>query len=284
MFADALPAPRIEQRAFGELNVLTDNALADAVGVRIAFSTREGGVSAGSFASLNLGGHVHDDAAAVEENRARLLASLGGSDMRLLVPRQVHGDRIVRIDSHGESELARVRDQAGQGADGLLVTTSGVAALLCFADCVPVVLVSPTGAFCVVHAGWRGVVAHIAVRGAQMLAASDAQRFGVDPAQMIGQFNVYIGPCIRRECFEVGAEVRDTFAAAFGDACIPDERHVDLPMALACDLARCGISAARIADAHRCTMCESDVFFSYRATQGSCGRHGAIAFRRDEVQ
>jgi hypothetical protein len=40
-------------------------------------TTRHGGVSTGAYGSLNLGGHVGDDPAAVAENRRRLAAALG---------------------------------------------------------------------------------------------------------------------------------------------------------------------------------------------------------------
>lgn len=284
MFAKALPAPCIEERTFGQLNVLTDNALAELLGVRIAFSTRAGGASEGAFASLNLGGHVGDDALCVQENRRRLLAALGGSDIPAVVPRQIHGDRIVSVDSARETDVARAREDAQRGADGVLVCEPGIAALLCFADCVPVILVSPSGSFCVVHAGWRGVVAHIAVKAASRLASLDARRFGVDASRALREINVYIGPCIRGECFEVGADVRETFSQAFGPACLAGDDHVDLPAALALDLAECGVAAERIADAGRCTVCDSDAFFSYRASRGTCGRHGAVAFRKDGLR
>ena len=80
---------------------------------------------------------------AVQENRRRLLAALGAEGMPLVVPNQVHGTRIVAIDDASDIEDACAA--AAEGADGLLVGVPDVAALLCFADCVPVVVVSPDG-------------------------------------------------------------------------------------------------------------------------------------------
>ncbi|MDP9258674.1 MAG: polyphenol oxidase family protein, partial [Actinomycetota bacterium] len=56
--------------------------LAHAPGARIAFTTRQGGVSGGSFASLNLGFATQDDSARVAENRARALAAAGADARR----------------------------------------------------------------------------------------------------------------------------------------------------------------------------------------------------------
>ena len=128
------------------------------------------------YATLNLGGHVQDAVDAVQENRRRLLAALGAEGMPLVVPNQVHGTRIVAIDDASDIEDACAA--AAEGADGLLVGVPDVAALLCFADCVPVVAVSPTGRFAVVHAGWRGAVAHIAYQAVRALALRDVQGAG----------------------------------------------------------------------------------------------------------
>ena len=56
--------------------VLTSKLL-DAVGVRHAFFTRNGGVSGGVYASLNVGLGSNDDPEAVRENRRRCAAHFG---------------------------------------------------------------------------------------------------------------------------------------------------------------------------------------------------------------
>ena len=255
---DSLPTPLLALREEAGLLLLTDDALARACGVRVAFSSRLGGVSEGCFSSLNLGGHVGDDPECVRENRTKLARALGADGMPLIVLNQVHGTDIVSVLDAEEASLERVRDEAVRGADGVTVAVSGVAALLCFADCAPLAVVSPTGRFAVAHAGWRGAYARIASKA-------------------------YIGPCIRVECFECGEDVCRAFADRFGEACVPSARHVDLASALACDLASAGIEPFRICDAGICTVCRSDEWFSYRASKGSCGRHGAIAFSEREV-
>ena len=60
-----LPIPQITARRFGArcLPALTDDALYERTGVRVAFTGRAGGVSEGPYSSLNLGNHVGDDPA-----------------------------------------------------------------------------------------------------------------------------------------------------------------------------------------------------------------------------
>ena len=274
----AIPKPHLDARRLGARRVpaLVDEALARAVGVRIAFTGRAGGVSEPPYDTFNLGSHVGDDPAAVERNRAIALEALGAPDALLVSLNQVHGTDGVLVASADGPSLAEARAKAGEGADFAVVEAADVAALLCFADCAPLIIVSPTGRFAVAHAGWRGAVARIAAKAARALADRDAAELGEGAT---ASYNAYIGPHIRSECFECGAEVAGAFRAEFGACAVTGARHVDLSAALAADLAHAGLDPARILDAGVCTKCRSDEYFSYRASGGVCGRHGAIAVR-----
>jgi len=272
---DALPlgAHRVSDQDQSQipLTVLTDMALFEAIGVRIAFTQRgqhEGeGASVGPFSRLNLALHVPDDREAVMQNRSLLIRQLVGSDVPFVVPNQVHGTHVVYVKD--APSVSAVQAEADLGADAVIVKASRVGALLCFADCLPLILVAPDGSFAVVHAGWRGAVAHIANKACRALS----EICEVDPAL----FNAYIGPHIRSECFEVGKEVVEQFANEFGDDVVADDRHVSLARAVSIDLERAGMNCARIVDACVCTKCHPDKYFSYRASDGLCGRHGAVA-------
>lgn len=318
-----LPKPVLEQKLLGGIPALTDEALFQACGVRIAFTGRAGGVSRDEYAALNTGSHVDDDPDAVAENRRRIIAALGASEAAFICPNQVHGTNIVIVrevadhiaaqaqmamransDTNVEkdpgetptkaaagaddiavsndavareaSDFEAALEKAKAGADAIVVEVANVVALMSFADCMPVIIVSPSGRFAVAHAGWRGAVAGIAGIAARTLERLDTEAANSYTA---ADYNVYLGPHIRSECFEVGAEVAEQFIEAFGDGVVTSEGHVDLVRAVTCDLARAGIVPKRIADAQICTKCHPDQYFSYRATGGSCGRHAAVAVR-----
>ncbi len=273
-----LPEPDVNARLFGARRIpaLTDDGLFEAVGVRIAFSGREGGVSDPPYDSLNLGSHVGDDPSRVRENRLMLLESLDAADASLVVPSQVHGDVLIDLTSGDADSVSSSRTRAEAGADGLVVTVPQVAALLCFADCVPVIIVSPTGRFAVVHAGWRGAVGGIAGKAARRLTLLDGDGATQGAAS---SYNAYLGPHIHGECFETGEDVRARFVERFGRDVAPDGRHVDLAAAVGQDLAEAGLRRERIADVNVCTSCEAEDYFSYRASGGRCGRQGALAVR-----
>lgn len=278
-----LPDPELTKGRFASISAYSDEALYAATGVRIAFTTREGGVSEGPYASLNLGSHVKDDIASVRENRHRVLRAFSNEGTSLFVPNQVHGDTVLELGdpenidaSLSSAEAQALALQAQDGVDGLVVHARDAAALLCYADCVPVVIVSPTGRFAVVHAGWRGVDNLIAVKAVRAIARADEAALSAEAASA---YNVYIGPHIGPECFETGPDVHARFVSQFGEACAFDGTHIDLAEGLRIQLEQAGVNRSRICDLAKCTVCENDEFFSYRGQGGTCGRHGAFAVR-----
>lgn len=264
-----MSAPRLERYGSHGVTLLGDTARPG--GVTFAFTERTGGVSQGQWASLNLGGSCGDDPAAVRENRRRALAALGfgGGIERLVVPRQVHGDRIVTIAGASAGALAAARAEAEAGADAVVCRAAGVAVLLCFADCVPVVLAAP-GGFAVVHSGWRGTIARIAAKA--LAALCDAT--GCEPKEV----RAYLGPHIAGEDYEVSEDLLARFEREFGAMARHAERRLDLAACVRAALVDAGADARLVVDAGISTPRATGRFFSYRAGRGACGRHGAIAY------
>jgi polyphenol oxidase len=222
----------------------------DLPGAHVRFTTRAGGVSEGPYASLNLGRWTEDDPGAVAENRRR---AAGGRP--LAFGRQVHGTRVLIVDG------ATV-DGAIADADGVATTASGVAALVLTADCLPIALATPK-AIAIVHAGWKGLADGVLEAGVQAVRA-------LDP---VGALAAAIGPGAGGCCYEVGDDV----AARFPDWQRRADRTIDLKAIAAQRLRGAGVD--EILDVERCTMCEPDVFFSYRASGGLTGRQGGLAWR-----
>ncbi|MCD8199781.1 MAG: polyphenol oxidase family protein [Coriobacteriaceae bacterium] len=272
---NTLPPPRLDTISLSALDVpvevYTDRALFERIGLRILFTGRDGGVSQGPYASLNLSDAVADDASSVRENRRRLLCAAGiASDVsHLVIPKQVHGTDIVTVDT-----LEQARSDVAEGCDAVLCARTEVPVLLCFADCVPLIMVAPDASFAVVHAGWRGTVAHIASKALVALADHSSS----SPADC----NVYIGPHIGPCCFQVAEDVHKRFCSEYGPDVAADASHIDLSASLLADLLQAQASADRICDVGICTSCSNDRYFSYRAQDGICGRQGAFACRTEQ--
>ena len=239
------------------------------------FSARLGGVSKAPFDALNMALHVGDDPAHVWENRRRYFAALGLDAEQICTVRQVHGTEIVRAFRRDAGRGARDYADALADADAVITNDSGVALMLCYADCVPVLLYDPVhNAAGVVHAGWKGTAAWIAAQ----TAARMGEEFGTQAADVL----VGIGPSIGAGCYTVGAEVAERFRAAFPayENEIIEEKdgeiHLDLWAANRVQLMEIGVVGSNIDCADVCTSCERNFFYSYRAAGGRTGRLAAV--------
>lgn len=238
--------PSLEFVDRGDTVVLSDTAALDQ-GISIAFTTREGGASAGPFSSLNLSERVGDDAAAVESNRAKIAAAVEAPRDGLRFARQVHGNGVAECDP----AIADVGD-----ADALVARDRGLVAGVLTADCVPVLLWGPEGV-AAVHAGWRGVVAGAVDAAMGRLGAVHA---------------AWVGPSIHACCYEVGPEVTSAFESQ--GLPITDPWHVDPARAVIAQLRRAGVE--RVAASGLCTSCDPR-FFSHRRDKVTGRQGGFIA-------
>jgi len=222
-------------------------------GAEALFTTRNGGVSQGPFASLNLGRLTDDEDADVDENRRRVAAATGHPREHFLYGRQVHGATVRRASEPPGPQRPHAEE------DGQATALSGHPALVFVADCLPVLLAAP-GAVAAIHAGWRGTAAGILAEGVAALGAAGP------PAALIG-------PGARGCCYEVGEEVHAVFAGH--DA--RRGRNLDLAAVVRAQLAAAGV--AEIHDVGLCTMCHPELFFSHRRDGGVTGRQAGVVWR-----
>lgn len=260
------------------------------------FSTRQGGVSSCYRGkTLNLGLTSHDSQQNVERNRAVFLHAVGAvNEDETLWPlaqeRQIHSAIIHRVDA--------VSGHAPSG-DGMITDTPGLLLAIKTADCVPVLVADlkrrVVGAF---HAGWRGTVARIVEKELGEMR----RHFGSAPRDL----HAAIGPCIRKCCYAVGAEVRAEFESQFtyaadlfeevfdanaihikypllflnqrapGHGELGPEIHMDLVAANLRQLEDAGVRKEHIAVVEGCTACDTKRFFSHRAEFGKTGRMMAV--------
>jgi polyphenol oxidase len=171
------------------------SSLSSMPGLTHGFTTRDGGVSQGSYSILNMGSHVGDDIDSVMENRRIVAEATGFNADSMATAEQVHG-----------AEAAVVSEPGGpvMGADALLTQVPGILLTLMFADCVPIFLFDPVCRVVgLVHSGWKGTEADIV--GATISEMNKA--FGCLPAHCIAA----IGPCIGFDRYEVSRDVASRF-------------------------------------------------------------------------
>ncbi len=219
-------------------------------GAEIWFFTRLGGVSEAPFDSLNVSKQVGDDSEKVDENLEIIAEARGGRSSAWV--RQVAGDRVVRVSGPG---------LAGD-ADALVTSEEDLCLSVAVADCVPVALVGEASVG-MVHSGWRGTLARISGKTALEM---DEPRL-----------RAYIGPGIRRCCYEVSKELAGEFAGEFGPR-VATGRHLSLPAAIRADLQAAGVG--EVHDLGLCTGCRRDLFYSHRVQGPRTGRSLATVARR----
>ena len=232
-----------------QLPVLT-SPLLDLPGVRHAFFTRQGGVSTGIYASLNVGVGSNDDPEAVSENRRRAAAHLGGE---LVTAYQVHSATALVADGPWPAGPPQ--------ADGVVTATAGVVCGALAADCAPILFADASArVVAAAHAGWKGALTGVAEHAIARMEALGARRDRIVAA---------VGPCIGPASYEVGLEYVQRFTDAdpaygrfFSAGAAPDKRQFDLPGFVLARLRAAGIAQCEWIG--RDTCAEPDLFFSNR--------------------
>ncbi len=245
-----------------------------------AVFSRQGGLSAAPYASLNTGLSVGDDRPTVFENRRLLSQALGRPDWPIATSWVVHGDEAIEVDAEWKLDLEQLGDPGfRRRADTLMTREPGVFLLISYADCLPVLYFDPVQRVAALaHAGWRGTTLGIAAKTVRALV----ERFGSRPADVLVGLAPAIGPC----CYEVGPDVLEAFEL------LPDVEHsaailphvdgradrwmLDLKETNRQQLLAAGVALEHIEIMPFCTSCRTDLFFSHRRERGKTGRFAVL--------
>lgn len=221
-------------------------------GVAHGFLGREGGVSTGALASLNVGLGSADDRAAIAENRRRAVAAVAPG-ARLVTVHQVHSPDVVTVTEP-------FPDDARPPADALVTDRPGLALGILTADCTPVLFCDrEAGVIGAAHAGWKGALGGVLANTVTAMEALGARRERIAAA---------IGPTILRASYEVDAAFVARFCAAdpanerfFSDG-RPSHAQFDLEGYCASSLAAAGVRTIEALGID--TYSNETRFFSYR--------------------
>ena len=240
---------------------------------------RDGGVSDGPYATLNLGFHVDDDPLAVLENRSRVARALHVPLDSFVVPKQVHKGHVQVVTEVDRGLGARSHDTAIDATDALITTAPNTVLAVMLADCVPVIIFdSKTPAIGVAHAGWGGTVHHVT----RMTVEKMQSEFGTNPADVVAG----VGPSIGPETYEVGPDVagraRDEFPNANVVQAKGDGKFLfDLWTSNVTDLVAAGVPREQVEVAGVDTLLDTENYFSHRRDgRPHTGRFMALAMLR----
>lgn len=244
--------------------------------VRHGFSVRDGGVSIGPYAAMNLSftmGDAKENVLQNYENMAQAL-ELNGSEMTSVWQAHTNNIKVVEPSDIGKG-ITRPKDP--EEIDGMITQAVGVTLVTLHADCLPLFFLDPVNqAIGLTHSGWRGTQQAIGIKTMEAMEKA----FGSKREDLL----VCIGPGIGRTAFEVGPEVVAAFLELLGEK-RASEVFMPLPLGSAMmDLAlanemlflEAGIRPDQIQSAELCTFSRPDLFFSHRRDGSNRGSMAAF--------
>jgi polyphenol oxidase len=255
--------------------MITLSALNDLNHIRHAFFTREGGVSAAPYESLNCGPGSQDDPQSVAENRRRAMQMLDMPATALATLYQAHTADVIMVDGVWPADQRPV-------ADAMVTQRPGIVLGILTADCAPVLFADRKAKIIgAAHAGWKGAFGGILENTVAMMVQAGAN---------VDHMVAAIGPCIGQRSYEVGPDFPTPFLAQdprnamfFSPSNRADHHLFDLPGYIGRRLAALGLQDVTRTPAD--TLRDKSRFFSYRRTTlaggGDYGRQlSAIVLER----
>ncbi len=256
------------KKKFGDRIYFYSDLISAEKGITHCFTTKCGGVSCGNVNGLNLGFRVNDAVGSVIENYKLIAGDMEIPYERITAGRQTHSANI-RIITEADAGKGVSKNSEFMNVDGLVTNVRDLPLVVYYADCVPILLADETaGVVAAVHSGWRGTVAGIA-RNAVDIMMRD---FGSKPENIKAAIGPSIGPC----CFETGSEVAYEFEDAFVTECDNGKYKVNLWEANRQILLSCGLKGENVDVMELCTICNSELLYSYRVHKENTGRMGAF--------
>ncbi len=245
-------------------------------GVVVAFTTRIGGLSSGTFQSLNLGLHVGDQQDLVIANRELVCQSLGFDLKQMVCCEQIHDNRVVVVEKQDAGRGSISHNDSLPGYDAMITDCPGMFLTEFYADCIPIYLFDPEKRVIgLVHSGWKGT----ALRIAEATISIMRNRFDCQTENI----KAFIGPGIGSECYHVDENRRSHVESlfTFHDEVIysndgGNRYGWDLQLTNRYIMRQSGIRADNIMSCAICTACNQEWFFSYRGSGGHTGRMAAI--------
>lgn len=183
-------------------------------------------------------------------------------DFKLFFLDQIHSNIIQFIDKITKEKLK---------GDAMITNLPLLLLLIKTADCLPILIIDESRkVIAAVHCGWRGTSKRVVQRVIQGMK----DYYGCHPPSLLAAF----GPCIGRECYEVGEDVLQNFEKEslstefFQELPLREGKYLfDLKGANLSQMVSLGIEERNVFFTDVCTHCHSSLP-SYRRDKDRAGR------------
>ena len=191
----------------------------------------------------------------------------------IVKPHQTHTDRVEVVNSSSDTF---------EDVDGVITNKENILLCTSSADCTSLFFYDDEKKVIGdVHSGWRGTLQKIGKKAVEKMISE----YDCKPENII----CCISPCIKKCHFEVEEDVMQMFKNEFDYTGRIDEiiekgkivngiqkYNIDTTLINKIILAEVGLQKSNIIDSNICTVCDSDLFHSFRTDGEASGRNGAF--------
>ncbi len=225
--------------------------------------TRKNGHSKAPYKSLNTSYSTGDDSGSVRLNRSVISNCFDGND--LIFARQVHGTKAVSFAKKNMT-LEKGSYDILLECDAMITDITKMSLVIQVADCQSILMYDPVlKVVANVHSGWRGSIKNIIGR----TISNMEKEFGSKPNNIISAISPSLGPCCA-EFVNYKNEIPKKYWKYKNNS-----NHFDFWAISLDQLCDAGVLKKNIAFSEVCTMCNTDLFFSFRGER-TTGRFATV--------
>jgi polyphenol oxidase len=249
-------------RSANNVQYFTLDPLEQVISITHAFSTRltQNNVQ-------NKGGYEE------EKNRSLLCQTLNINPGKLILGKQVHGNKVAAV----KGKMKRIM------ADALVTDQPGLALAVLTADCLPIIIIDKNRpSVGIAHAGRQGTLLRIAAHTLiEMIGL-----FKTNPRECLVGIGPGIGPC----CYEIPEDLARPFQESFTywREILRGKRAgffiLDLIKANQLQFIELGVKEKNIFTTNLCTCCHPELFYSYRREKRESRRQLNLVMVREPLK
>ena len=218
--------------------------------------SRHGGMSQGSFGTLNLSTAVGDHPDRVKENRETVRKAMGLP--HICYAQEKHGANVHRVTAKNLDKIPP--------ADALFTTEKNVGLAATHADCQVAIFYDPVHeAIAIAHAGWKGSSQNLYARVVEAMH----REIGTQAHNLL----VCVSPSLGPDHAEFKNYKQEIPSELWSFQVKPT--YFDFWAISREQLSKCGIGEKNIEIAGLCTVCSQQDYFSYRGKKET-GRNATV--------
>jgi YfiH family protein len=226
--------------------------------IRHGFLTRQGGVSLPPYDSLNMSDKNGDQEDFVSKNKNRIATCFGFDSSRFILLDKMQQDQVLLLKE------PIITLPSSLEYDALITNSLNTFLGIVTADCLPIFVVDQKKkVVAAIHAGRQGTALHIAEKTLRKME----KEFNCSLKDLL----IGMGPSIGSCCYEIDERVFHPEWKPFSTSKEAGKWMVDLAQINIAQMTGEGVKKEQISWISLCTLCHSDLFFSYRK-EGRTGR------------